>query len=259
MRLTKVASCIAVVGAIAGAGAGFAAPAAAAALYSERFPFNGGTQDQALRNEGWCGGNGGDPFCNNPVGGPGDNQGGEGAISAGGTGPDGEIGFAFWSQKGTNADSFLYTDEFSFNTSINPVVSWFQRDSAAGDATDPARVALKIGSDWYVSGETFSHVGANADDWQAQSATLADLTYFTIAQSGNLLPDIDTTRDGIPTAFAALPADATVDAFGFWWGDDKVATSRFDDVHVTPIPGAAVLFASGVAALGYARRRRRAA
>jgi hypothetical protein len=54
---------------------GFALMAAADAradqiLHQEKFPFTtiGASQDEELRNQGWCGGNAGDAFCDNPPG-----------------------------------------------------------------------------------------------------------------------------------------------------------------------------------------------
>jgi hypothetical protein len=255
MRFDGKTTRMALTGAVGLAAATLLAPAAGAAVFGETFAYTGGGQDQALRAAGWCGGNAGDAFCDNPVAGKGSaNEGGEGAISAGGRGPDGAIGFAFWSQTGIGADSFLYTDRVSFEAGDVPTVTWFQRDSARGGVSDPARLALRVGDDWYISGRTFGHVGTDGDDWQRQEATLADLDWFVRAQSGDTLPG-----GGVAAAMANLPADASVSALGFWWDGPKVATSRFDDVSAVPIPGAAVLLGTGVAALGWARRRRAAA
>jgi hypothetical protein len=219
---------------------------AAAATYTETFPYSGPTQEESLRDQGWCGGNAGDAFCNSIAG-------GEGAISTG-NGVGGTQGFAFWSQTGINADSFLYTTEFTFRTSQNPVLSWYQRDSARSGVTDPARIALLLGTDWYISDTTWSHVSAT--DWVLMSADLAALTWFVRGTGGDssVLPD-----GGVATGGTALPADQFVSAFGFWWDGPKVATSRFDDVSVSvvPLPATLPLMIAGLGALAFAARRRR--
>jgi hypothetical protein len=217
-----------------------------AAILKETFPWTGTTtQDQELRDQDWCGGNAGDAFCNNPPGTVA-NQGGEGAISAG-NGRDGTPGFAFWSQTGINADSFLYTEKVSFNPSEVPEISWYQRDSGS----DPMRVAFKSGSDWYISDQIFTQ--PDESTWQLQVAELATLTFFQRTQSGSTLPG-----GGVPGAPGGLPVpDLVADAFGFWWDGPKTATSRLDDVNVVPLPGAVWLLASGVAAVGAMRHRAR--
>ena len=221
---------------------------AAAATYTETFPYSGPTQEQSLRNEGWCGGNAGDLFCDNI-------SGGEGAISQG-IGVGGTQGFAFWSQTAIGADSFLYTTEFTFRTSQGPRLSWGQRDSARSGVTDPARIALLVGTDWYISDTTYSHVSAT--DWMLMSADLGALTWFVRGTGGtpSVLPG-----GGLGTGGIVLPADQIVGAFGFWWDGPKVATSRFDDVSISvvPTPTALPLLLAGLGALALAARRRKAA
>jgi hypothetical protein len=223
------------------------ATGAAAATYTETFPYSGPTQEQSLRDQGWCGGNAGDAFCASI-------SGGEGAISVG-SGNGGTQGFAFWSQTAIHADSFLYTTEFTFRTGDRPRLTWYQRDSARSGATDPARIALLLGTDWYISDMTWSHVSAT--DWMFMSADLGALTWFVRGTGGDpsVLPD-----GGVGTGGAALPADQLVSAFGFWWDGPKVATSRFDDVSVSvvPLPGALPLLLAGLGAVAFAARRRKA-
>src|SRR6056297_1155681 len=132
----------------AGVALALMAGSASASIYQELFPNpNGVDQQQQLRNVGWCGGNAGDPACANRPGDTDpdtDNDGGEGAVSVG-TGQDGDAGFAFWSQKGINADGFLFTEEFSFDLTPQTVFTWFQRDSPGG-TDDLTRLALRVGS-----------------------------------------------------------------------------------------------------------------
>jgi hypothetical protein len=225
----------------------FGASSVSAATYKETFPYTGPTQEQSLRDQGWCGGNAGDAFCNNSAV-------GEGAISVG-AGVDGTPGFAFWSQTRIGADSFLYTNEFTFRTSQKPVLSWYQRDSRNGQGlADPARIALLIGTDWYISDTTYS--SASATDWMLMTADLGALTWFLRGTGGNpaVLPD-----GGVGTGGSALPADQLVSAFGFWWDGPKSATNRFDDVSVSvvPVPAALPLLLAGMGALAFAARRRK--
>lgn len=201
---------------------GFALMAAADAradqiLYQEKFPFTtiGASQDEELRNQGWCGGNAGDAFCDNPPGTVA-NQGGEGAISVG-TGEDGDVGFAFWSQRAISADSFLYTDEYMFNSSELTSVTWYERDSG----TDPTHLAFRIGTDWYISDQTWFD---NSGDWVLKTADLSTLTFFKRSGAAATLPD-----GGVSLGGLELPA-GQVNAFGFWWDGPKTANSRVDTV-----------------------------
>jgi hypothetical protein len=163
------------------------------------------------------------------------------------------LGFAFWSQTGIGADSFLFTDEFTFRTSEKPVLSWYQRDSGVSDAM---RIALLIGTDWYISDSVYKH--ASATEWLLQSAELDMLTWFIRGTGGNtsILPG-----GGVGDGGFLLPTDQLVSAFGFWWDGPKTANSRIDDVTVTvvPVPAALPLLLAGLGGLALAARRRKPA
>jgi hypothetical protein len=228
------------------AGLSFAAVAASAATYTETFPFDPAfNQEENLPLVGWCGGNAGDAYCQSPVG-------GEGAVSSG-IGRDGTPGFAFWSKKGQNADSFLFTDEFTFRTSEKPVLSWYQRD---GGTSDPMRIALLIGTDWYISDTIYQH--ASTTDWMLMSAELDMLTWFVRGTGGDtsVLPG-----GGVGTGGTFLASDQLVSAFGFWWDGPKTANSRIDDVSVSfvPVPAALPLLLAGLGGLALVARRRKPA
>jgi hypothetical protein len=195
-------------------------------VYEETFPSTGvqpPSQDEKLRLEGWCGGNAGDQFCNNPPGTVA-NQGGEGAISVG-FGQDGERGFAFWSQTRINADSFLYTEEFAGTSNLSEL-TWYQRDGSNTSDSDPMRVAFKIGSTWYISTTVWTQ--PNNAAWVEQTADLLTLGFFARPQIGTILPDGGVPGPG-PAVF--LP-DGQIVAFGFWWDGPKGSTSRIDNVRL---------------------------
>jgi MYXO-CTERM domain-containing protein len=235
-------------------------------LYQETFPWTGTfSQDAELRNQGWCGGNAGDAFCNNPqVPGPGSpNQGGEGAISvsAGSTvTPSVNINnnpqpplvtdaFAFWSQTGINAQSFMYTEEYMLDVALLDSVMWDQRDNVA----DPMHLAFRILDDWYISEQTFTQ--PDNTQWIAQSAELASLSFFQIDGGG----DLSTLPGGNSgPLFAALPA-GTINAFGVWWDSDKTGNSRIDNFKLltadAPLPGTLWLMAAALVGLAAKRRR----
>jgi hypothetical protein len=222
------------------------AAGSAAATYTETFPFDPAfSQEGNLPLVGWCGGNAGDAFCQTPVG-------GEGAVSAG-AGLGGAPGFAFWSKTGQNADSFLFTDEFTFRTGQNPILSWHQRDSGV---SDPMHIALLVGTDWYISDATFQQ--PLVTDWILMSAQLDMLTWFVRGTGGNtsVLPG-----GGVATGGVLLPEDELVSAFGFWWDGPKTATSRIDDVSVSivPVPAALPLLLAGIGGLALVARRRKTA
>lgn len=228
--------------------AGFAAAPALASTYHQSFDYLGPTQDEALRNLGWCGGNAGDAFCNNPPG-TAANNGGEGAVSVG-AGFDGNQGFAFWSQTAINADAFLYTNAFGFSTQAGGTrMSWHQSDS------DPvgARIALLSGTTWYISHEVFSHVRSEEGDWGGMSAVLEELAYFSRDASA----DPSSLPGGGVGVDSLFLADGTaIDAFGFWWDGPKSATSRVDELSLAPVPLSASLplLIAAIGALGLARR-----
>jgi hypothetical protein len=251
-------------------------------LYQETFPWtdtqDDPAQDNELRNQGWCGGNAGDEFCNNPPqdGDDPPNEGGEGAISVSAgsdvtpseninNNPQGPLvtdAFAFWSQSDINAQSFMYTQEYQPQVSQVTAVSWDQRDN--GD--DPTHLAFCVDGQWHVSDQFWSN---NSGDWANTEVDLSSLTFFVVGPCPGTLPG-----GGVPTTSDALSLPSgQITAFGFWWDSNKTANSRFDNVRllgiddtdrpvVEPIPAisgvGAVTLALGLMGLGgfFARQRR---
>jgi hypothetical protein len=222
--------------------AAFVTPAhSAEILYQETFPYTGTqadpSQDNELRNQGWCGGNAGDAFCDNPPGTVA-NNGGEGAISSGAgstetpsqdinNDPQGPVvtdAFAFWSQKAINADSFMYTQEFSLRASQLEQVQWDQSDSAETQA-DALHLAFRIGTDWYISDQSFTYQRPSSGVWSPQTANVSALTFFMVDGGGDpsTLPG-----GGVQSGGLSLP-DAPINAFGVWWDGPKTGNSRIDN------------------------------
>jgi hypothetical protein len=243
----------------------------AAILYQETFPYSTAAtgQDQELRNQGWCGGNAGDNGCNNPPGTVA-NNGGEGAISAGGPGstlqvsqnvnnsPQGTLGldsFGFWSQTGISADSFFYTEEFKLQSSALSTIRWDVRDGAPNASPtarfDPQHLAFRIGANWYISDQIWT----NSNIWATNSVDLVNLTFFMRPSIGGVLPG-----GNLPGAAGglALP-DAEINAFGLWWDGPKTANSRIDNFTLigavaVPNPPTLALVALALAGLVWSRR-----
>jgi hypothetical protein len=241
----------------------------AVVLYQETFPYSttAAGQDLELRNQGWCGGNAGDAFCNNPPAGSGsNNEGGEGAISvsAGSTlrpsnnvnnNPQGILqtdSFAFWSQTAINADSFLYTNEYLIQSAQLESIVWDTRDSTGGGVGNQEHLAFLIGDDWYISDQFWINT---TNMWTTVSVDLVDLTFFVRSFDGTTLPG-----GGLPATspnIAMLP-DADIRAFGVWWDGPKNKTSRIDNFTLNgrvPAPATLALLGLGLAAIGYQRKR----
>jgi hypothetical protein len=104
-----------------------------------------------------------------------------------------------------------------FNSSELTSVTWYERDSG----TDPTHLAFRIGTDWYISEQTWFD---NSGDWVLKTADLSTLTFFKRSGAAATLPD-----GGVSLGGLELPA-GQVNAFGFWWDGPKTANSRVDTV-----------------------------
>lgn len=263
---------------------------AAGVLYREIFPnrptSSTASQEQQLNNEGWYGGNSGDPFQQGPTG-------GEGAISNGGTplaseltpvnsSPIGPIvpatSFAFWSKEGVS-NNFLYTTEYVLPSTALQRVEWNSRNTsnsvtvttAAGQGgineTD-THIAVRIGNVWYVSDQGFLQSG-DATSWRFNGVDIAPLTWGLFDNFG-VIPDLTKMPSRSATqgsGIADLPG-GTVTAFGLWWervsrpSGQSNGTNRIDNftlIGEIPEPATLTLFGTGLLGAAWLRRRQRKA
>jgi len=135
----------------------------------------------------------------------------------------------------------MYTEEFSLQASQLEQVQWDQSDSAATPG-DALHLAFRIGTDWYISDQSFTYVRQQPGDWSTQTADLDGLTFFMVDGGGDpaTLPG-----DGVQAGGLLLPNEP-INAFGVWWHGPKTNTSRIDnfvlwgrmiDPPSMPVPG----------------------
>jgi hypothetical protein len=259
--------------------------ASGSTLYREIFPDRltpPASQEQQLANEGWYGGNTGDAFLGNIVG-------GEGAISAGGVGaaeqaavnsnPQGisnpASSFGFWSKEGVS-NNFLYTAEYSLPVASLTSVNWNSRNSSnsasviavdgqGGSLETDTHIALRIANNWYVSDQGFLQQG-DATAWRDNLAVVSNLTWGLFDDYGavpdfSLLPGRSSTMGA---GIVGLP-NGTIDGFGLWW--ERVSrppgvgngTNRIDNFTLNgtvPEPGTLALVCTALWGFALLRRRR---
>jgi hypothetical protein len=118
----------------------------------------------------------------------------------------------------------MYTEEFSVSASQLEQVQWDQSDSAETQA-NALHLAFRIGTDWYISDQSFTYLRPAAGVWSTQTVDLSALTFFVVDGGGDpsTLPD-----GGVQPGGLSLP-DAPINAFGVWWDGPKTATSRIDN------------------------------
>lgn len=129
-------------------------------------------------------------------------------------GPVAETGFYFWSPT-NRAGIYLYTGEIaalSLNTNKLTDVSWDSRNGGAVDSNSRMRLALLVGSDWYISDQGNNHTLGSAT-WQSNTLSLSSLTFglfndHSVTEPANALPRNNDGSTGL-----SLPA-GTLNAIG---------------------------------------------
>lgn len=248
-----------VLGALAVAVLVSAAPASAAVVYREIFPNDTGA-DAAASTVGWklnWGDTGaeGTSLSNYVVSG-GDGQPTDLAPVNSGTSDERVRGYLV--RLGTDGGKHLYwTEEYNtLNLATTPVqsISWWQyngHSTSGAGATDEIRVALRVGTSWYVSVETFTNV---AKTWTQNTLTIdEDTAWYALSFTK------DETLAMVTTQQLQLPTSGVLTAFGLY-ADSKTAGNgrfhRFDAYTIEAVPEPAMLGLASVAGLLMLRRRR---
>jgi len=213
----------------------------AAVVYSETFPKGTGSVDEVwLEQTGWFGGHVGDIFAGNVVS-------GEGAIGRCDAGDD---CLAFFSKKNINADLFLYTNEFSFNTSILGSVSF----DAVNSNTQEMLLSFLVGNTWYVSETGSRHTTGNGSTIESFIFNPMELTYSTY----DLVADGSDFRLGGATGLTgqSLADNVEVSAFGITVTEKLTGTLRIDNFQVSSVsaPSAVALLLLSLVVLRVKRK-----
>ncbi|MCC5843065.1 MAG: PEP-CTERM sorting domain-containing protein [Verrucomicrobia bacterium] len=218
---------------------GFSLTANASPIYSETFDNNTGS-GFALENVDWKANHAANAlvFDSSTTGG------GRPAVSSD-VGSDGTNGFVFHGSYGRDQPWIWWTDVQSFGDvgDLESVGFALRNDNHQ----ENIRVALSVGTDWYVSDSVFNTPGN--PNWVTHSLDVANSSFRTLSfTSGSTL--------GNPGAVTALPGSGTVTAIGFYT-ENLLSTVRFDTVTVIPEPGTLALVGLALAACVLGRRRLR--
>lgn len=149
-----------------------------------------------------------------------------------------------------NVKYFIWTDEYTVDRSTNNVtqISWYQGNETK---TDQDRVAIRIGSDWYVSTQIFNQstdIGS-ANDFKTK-AVQKTFTFSTNASDWQTLNFTSGTSMSLGSVLSSdLPA-GNITAFGLYT-DYKTKTFRFDtyEIQADSIPEPAALGLLGLGGL----------
>lgn len=152
----------------------------------------------------------------------------------------------------------FYTEQYVVDRSLYAIDSFQWYANATAGSLSEQNVAIRIGSQWYISSEAFSPAAGNASNFAstAQQFTLSFDTaswYTLTAQAGSPF--------SIGTETVSLPG-GDIDAFGLYLTPSSTGiasvTTRFDTftINVVPEPSSVLLLALAAGA-GIARRRHR--
>lgn len=138
------------------------------------------------------------------------------------------------------------------------------------NGAQPVRVAVQVGSQWYVSNTTFqNNTLANAGEFGSK-ATFQSLNFTTSASAWSLISfqqsgtaPLASNGTGNFTLGAVATTDLTgdINAFGIYGNVGSTANARFDTytINAVPEPSVAALLGLAVLGFGYVTIRRRRA
>ncbi len=166
---------------------------------------------------------------------------------------DTALGFGFFFSNQTAAPTLLWTDEYSVSLADITRFDWQQGNSAA---TETLQLAIRVGSDWYVSDQSNTNAAVSTFSTQAEQKTqlMAGSEWSSLTFTPGSALSIGST--------ATLPLSGTVTAFGLFSASHTAFTTlRFDTFTITatpiPEPSSIGLLLGGVVMLtGVSRRRR---
>lgn len=159
-------------------------------------------------------------------------------------------GYVYNSYTGAwNAQTLYWTDELTISTSAYTLdsISWYQVMEKTEDYT---RVALRIGTQWYVSQQTFSGAA-----WSSTFANAAQQKTLVFKDSLWLPLTFSSGSLSLGSGTISLPT-GNITAFGLF-ADNKTGAQMFDtyEIQATPVPESASVGA-GVAGAAILLTRR---
>jgi hypothetical protein len=150
---------------------------------------------------------------------------------------------------GFQTKALLWTSEYQVDLgqySLNSV-SWYNRQDSA--TISDTRVALEIGTQWYVS-----DLVPGAQAWTKQTTSVASTNWHTLAYTQGT-----SLQQAIDSATVTLPTTGTVTGFGVYFDStDTTGIIRIDSYAIdASVPEPASLGLTGLAGLALLRRQRR--
>lgn len=217
----------------------------AAVIYTENF-LNTTGSDAPLNTVGWLGNHGATGISYNSSVANGANPVINSQIGAGST-----TGFVRMSSGiGVDEPVLLWTSEIQANpTSVSDLssASFFMRNQVG---TADVRLALQVGSIWYVTTSVFN---TPTTTWLEQTVDFSTATWNALSFTSGSTLSMGTS--------AVLPSIGTVNGIGFFMVSKPSAYISFDDITVTAVPEPSTVLCLVIAALvagSHLARRKRA-
>ena len=166
-------------------------------------------------------------------------------------------GFLFDSLTSNGQPTLVYTTEYLIDRTQYDLTSfsWYLGN---GNTTDPARLAIRIGSDWFATNTTFLSdlAVANAGEFSTK-AGLETFNWTTAASAWRDLTVIPGTSLAVAGTARTNPLPTgNIDAFGVFF-DTRNANQRIDtfEINAIPEPSSVALIGLALAAGLFLRRR----